>query len=169
MLRLEDESVARARGARVLARVLGVARARGDLGRAALVALETAGVSPEPVGLVVGGASGGARARDELRELARVFAGVSGERAYVSPHATLGEGFAFTSAAAALAGVLALCEQRIPAFPGALEGPAAPGLGLSRESRGARLSTVLVVARSSLGAGVAVVLGVGDPDSLSSA
>jgi 3-oxoacyl-(acyl-carrier-protein) synthase len=128
---LESRESARARGARPLARVAGAARARGEraIETAAREAIAQAGRTPEAIEVVVGGASGGEKALAERRAID----GLAPGRPYVTPHALFGEGFAFTSALAAVVATIEL-ESR------------ATALVLATTDRGA--ATVLVLARA---------------------
>jgi 3-oxoacyl-[acyl-carrier-protein] synthase II len=152
---------ARARGAGAWAEILGSARTRpgpGDdeaaaasaLVDAARAACEEAGVAPADVDLVVGSGAGGARTRRELAAMSEL-----GLSAYCGPGAALGEGFAFTSAAQAAVGALALALGDVPPTHG---GDAAPS-GASCTPGPRSLARVLVLASSRPGAATALVLG----------
>ncbi|MBL4847861.1 MAG: hypothetical protein JKY65_20285 [Planctomycetes bacterium] len=157
VLWLERESVARARGARARAQILGGARARGVRGEAAvardavLAACEQSGVSLSEIDLFVAGGSGGRRTASEAVAVEELKS--RGLRATIAgPGSHLGEGLAFGSAALLVSTVLALEAQRVPVTLG---GWSAAGGG--HDSVGS-LERACVLATSDEGAAVAVIL-----------
>lgn len=164
---LERESDALARGARVLARVAGVAHGgevrsrvgwRGETGRAVEVvreALLDAGLGPEAIDYVSGAGSGlavdGAEARAVGEALGRG-----------APHGSvLGQTGEFLSSQAVrvAAALYAIERQALPGTVGAGEpDDEAPVPGLVREPRAATVSAVLVPTLGQGGSDSAVVL-----------
>lgn len=170
VLLLQEASLATQHNGLAYAELLGGARARpaspGDPGavvRAAQSACAQAGVELEEIDLVVGGGGGGPRTQVELAALAELFPPTRSRTVpLTAPQALLGEGFAFTSAALAVVAAQALSRAAIP--------PTLRGAGLptpwpeklrcpTQAAEERALERVLVVATSTPGAAVALVLG----------
>lgn len=172
ILFLEDARGIARRGAAPLALVAGVGAARseqklegaaGAVERAVSLALEEAGADAADVGLAVTSASGGPHDLAEAAGIARAL-GASGSPArqpivLAAPKSALGEGFAFTSAAAALVAVKALAEGTAPPTAALASRPPGlpPGLRVLREPEPLRCGHALAVATSRLGNAVAVL------------
>lgn len=162
---VEDQELARARGARVRAVVAGQASTFGSVGghdpggegllHAALGAMRRAGVTPDEVDVVFADALGMPKAdADEATALRQLFPdGV----AVTAPKTGFGRAHAGAGALDVAAAVLSLEHQVIPPTPRVPDPPA--GLDLVvRVARPARLRTALVLSRGMGGGNSAVVL-----------
>jgi len=163
VLLLEPTDSARARGASAYAEVAGAGRARppgpdGEadaLERAARAALAEAGLGPADLDLVVGGAGDASGLAREGEVLGRLLAGAP--LAYAAPKTVLGEGFAFTSAAQAAVGVLAIAAGRVPPTRGGAP-DLPPGVTAPETPEERPVRRVLVLAASPPGGAAALVL-----------
>lgn len=174
-LLLEREDETRARGRRVLARLLGRGIARGTSGRgtereetvaaAMREALHDAAVAPEEIGLVVVSGSGDTDASTAEHSAVDQVLGDGPAPIVLAPKALLGEGFAYTSALQAVIAVELLRRQRIPrALSVDLSGSSAAeeAAESARSVVSTDLRYALIVASNRCGGAVAVVFGAGD-------
>ncbi len=183
---LEEESAARARGARAYARLAGTGSAQSQAGAVGIghqietcggpageadegladavsAALRDAGVTPDQIDAVVPAAAGvAAMDRAELGGLAAVFGDRLGQIPLITLTPFVGQLFAGAGALAVAVGAKALAEQRLPArlHAGAPDGRLRAG---AAGSGPAELGYVLVCTGSLSGQAAAVVLGRSDP------
>ena len=170
-----DSAAARLRTPR--ARVLGTGMARATNAsqelagerrmpaahRAVEQALDAAEIDASEIDLVLSSADGADLDAPEAETLGWLVQKRSEELPVWCPKAALGEGFAFTSAAAALLAVESLRRQELLPMPPASARPAAEmlpaGCRFVQERQPARLRRVLVLATNRRGAAIAVVIG----------
>lgn len=172
VLILEDADAAAARGASVLAEVLGQgsafdpsggAGAADAIARAVRLALEDAGLGPEGIGAVSAGANGGIA--EDLRE-ARGIAAALGDRAAAVPvtavKSMLGEALGASGALQAVAALGTLGDGTLPGIPRLeLVEQGFPLPGVAAASRRLDARTVLITAAGSGGHCSALILGKG--------
>jgi 3-oxoacyl-(acyl-carrier-protein) synthase len=122
--------------------------------------LESAGLAPGEVHLVVSGADGSVVGdRLEAEAIHRVFGAPPHAPPLVVPKAVLGETWGAAGALAVVAAARILSRGRVPAVPPELRPePGLPTLHLPREPLGRPLGTGIVLARGSAGEACGLVL-----------
>jgi len=163
LLVLEDEAGARARGARIVAWLLGHGnafdpsrgrdpeRAAAAAARSMRLALEDAGVEPEAIGAVSAAGSGSvAGDRCEARALAAVFGARAAALPVTAVKSMLGEALGASAAFQAVALIEALARGVLPGIR-----------GLEEPEEGLPLSAAHAAARPLAGAAVGLVHAVG--------
>ncbi|MBI4583736.1 MAG: hypothetical protein HY717_06910 [Planctomycetes bacterium] len=162
---LESAAAAAGRGAAALAWIAGAGSGRARAGeaperaveRAVRSALSDAGIEAAEVDLVAGGAGGGPLDEAEVKGLAAVL---DPRRSLwlAAPKRLAGEAFGFSSAAQALAAVLALSRGIVPPTPGEGETILPPAWKLTEEPVEAPLRGALAVSLTRARGATAIVV-----------
>lgn len=164
---LERQESAAARGAPVVARLMGAGSGRvppgrdpaGAVERAVRAALADAGVEASSIGLVVSGADGGELDRVEVSGVERAL-GATPSRHVCAPKRWTGEAFAFSSTALALVAAMALSRGELPETAAAGSFAGLPdGWRADRPLAGGLPSAAVVVSATRHGGATALVLG----------